>query len=459
LQDITAPKFTIAEPPAAPAPPGSAPPEFAEPGPPRRPRRGGPPPPDRRGRMMPLSTLFFALRALRDNRMRSALTALGIIIGVGAVVAAVSVGQGAGATITDQIGQLGNNLLFIVPSNPKFQPGEVTGVTQSLRIADAEAILERCKKTVAKVSPAVRGSVLVRRGNNNTRTTLSGVTAAYFLVNNSPVRLGRAINEVDDSLRSRVVVLGPEVVKTLYGDEFHKCLGDTVAINRVRYTIVGVLDRKGAFSFGDNQDDVVIIPLTTALNRVLNQRSLSFVSVECRTADSIPLAQEQIVALLRQRHRLSPPFPDNDDFNVLSQTALLDVMKNITGILTALLASIAGISLTVGGIGIMNIMLVSVTERTREIGIRKALGATEGNIRSQFLIEAAMLSVAGGIIGVLIGGGISFIAAKISTWKIEPNLTSVAVAVGVSAAIGIFFGYWPARKAAQLHPIEALRRE
>jgi putative ABC transport system permease protein len=227
----------------------------------------------------------------------------------------------------------------------------------------------------------------------------------------------------------------------------------------VRFTVVGILAAKGTSPFGEDQDNMVLVPLRTALNRILNQRHISYISVECRAGTVMDLAQEQVISLLRQRHRLSPPFPDNDDFTVLSQSQLLTIMQTVTGVLTVLLASIAAISLTVGGIGIMNIMLVSVTERTREIGIRKALGATEGNIRSQFLIESALLSIAGGLIGVLLGGGISMIAAKLSGWAITPDWTSVALAVGVSAGIGIFFGYWPARKAARLHPIEALRRE
>jgi putative ABC transport system permease protein len=210
--------------------------------------------------------------------------------------------------------------------------------------------------------------------------------------------------------------------------------------------VVGVQEEKGNSTFGQNQDDQVVIPLATAMYRVLNQKHVSYISVECRTPDTIELAKEQIISLLRQRHRLPPPFPENDDFTVLSQAELLKVLQTITGILTALLAGIAAISLTVGGIGIMNIMLVSVTERTREIGIRKALGATEGNIRAQFLIEAALLSIAGGIMGVLIGGGIALIAAKITTWPITPSPEAVTLAVSVSAGIGIFFGYWPARK-------------
>jgi putative ABC transport system permease protein len=411
------------------------------------------------GRMTPLDTLRFALRAVRDNKLRSALTILGIVIGVAAVVAAVAVGQGAGATITNSVGQLGTNLLYVIPSNPRLGPGQPQGLTQTLRPEDADAILERCGNTVLRVAPGVQGSVLVKAGNNNWRTTLGGVLPSYFPVNNTEVERGRPVTQADDNLRARVAVIGKTVVLNLYGNKNYNCVGQEVALNRVRFTVVGVLKEKGTSTFGEDQDNTILVPLRTSLTRILNQRHISYISVECRSPEMMDLAQEQIISLLRQRHRLSPPFPDNDDFTVLSQAQLLAIMQTITGVLTVLLAGIAAISLTVGGIGIMNIMLVSVTERTREIGIRKALGATEGNIRSQFLIEAALLSIAGGILGVLLGGGVSALAAKLSGWAITPNLTSVLVAVGVSATIGIFFGYWPARKAARLHPIEALRRE
>ena len=411
------------------------------------------------GRMTPLDTFQFAWRALRDNRMRSGLTILGVVIGVAAVVAAVAVGQGAGATITNSVGELGNNLLYIVPQNPRLGPGSPAGLAITMRPEDAEAISERCRNTVVRTAPVAMGSVLTKAGNNNWRTTLQGVTPAHFLVNNQPVVKGRAINDADEDTRARVCVLGETVILNLFGNKGYNCVGQEILLNRVSFTVVGVLIAKGTSTFGEDQDNMVLIPLQTALNRVLNQRHISYISVECRNQTDMDLAQEQIISLLRQRHHLAPPYPDNDDFMVMSQTQLLEILTTVTGVLTILLASIAAISLTVGGIGIMNIMLVSVTERTREIGIRKALGATQANIRAQFLIESALLSVAGGIVGVLLGGGISLIAAKVSGWAIAPNWTSVAIAVSVSATIGIFFGYWPARKAASLHPIEALRRE
>ncbi len=411
--------------------------------------------------MTPLDTLRFALRALRDNKMRSALTMLGVVIGVSAVVTAVAVGEGASTGVTNSIGQLGNNLLTIIPGSPKVQPGQpgLSGAIQTLKPADAEAIATRCSNTVLNVAPQVRASVVLKYGSKTWRSTLNGTTPAILLVNNFTIERGRPLNMADDSMRGRVVCVGRTVVQNLFGSPDINCIGQEITLNRVRFHIVGILGKKGANTFGQDQDDIVLMPLSTALNRVLNQRNISVISVQCRSVDKIDLAQEQIVSLLRHRHKLSPPFPDDDDFNVLNQAQLLTIVKTIGGILTLLLAGIAAISLTVGGVGIMNIMLVSVTERTREIGIRKALGATESNIRLQFLIESALLSLAGGMVGVVIGAGASYAAGRLTGWPIAPSPMSAFIAVGVSAAIGIFFGYWPAGKAAKLHPIEALRRE
>ncbi len=393
--------------------------------------------------------------------MRSALTMLGVVIGVSAVVTAVSVGQGASTNVTNSIGQLGNNLLTIIPGSPRVNPGQPglgPGV-QTLKPGDAVAIKERCSGSVLEVSPQVRSSVVVKSASKTWRTQLTGCLPAIMSVNNYSMDRGRALNLSDNDARSRVICVGRTVIQNLFGTPDFNCLGQEISINRVQFLVVGILAKKGANTFGQDQDDVVMMPLATAMNRVLNQRNLTMISVQCRSVDKIDLAQEQIVSLLRHRHQLSPPFPDNDDFNVLNQAQLLSIIKTIGGVLTLLLGGIAAISLTVGGVGIMNIMLVSVTERTREIGIRKALGATETNIRTQFLIESALLSIMGGMVGVALGGSVSFIAGKVSGWPIIPSVGSAVLAVAVSAGIGIFFGYWPAGKAASLHPIEALRRE
>jgi putative ABC transport system permease protein len=411
--------------------------------------------------MTPLDTLRFALRALRDNKMRSALTMLGVVIGVSAVVTAVAVGQGASASVTNSVGQLGNNLLTVISGNSRvaFGPPGTGGNPQSLKPADADAIQTRCAATVSQTCPQVRSSVVVKAGSRNWRTTLIGATPAYLAISNFSIDRGRPLNAADEDARARVVCLGKTVVLNLFGDREANCVGQEIAVNRARFRVVGILHEKGGNTFGQDQDDTMLLPLTTAMNRVLNQRSVSAISVQCRSIDTIDLAQEQIISLLRRRHRLLPPYPDNDDFTVFNQAQLLSIIQTVGGILTLLLAGIAAISLTVGGVGIMNIMLVSVTERTREIGIRKALGATEANIRSQFLIESALLSLVGGMVGVLLGGAISLVAGKLSGWPVAPSVASVLIAVTVSAGIGIFFGFWPARKAAQLHPIEALRRE
>ncbi len=411
--------------------------------------------------MTPLDTLRFSLRALRDNKMRSSLTMLGVVIGVAAVVTAVSVGQGASAGVTNSIGQLGNNLLTIIPGSPRVGPGQPGqgAMPQTLKPADADAILARCVRSVFAVCPQVRSSVVVKTGAKTWRTSLTGAAPSFMLVNNYTLARGRVLNTADNDARARVVCVGKTVVKNLFGNVDVNCLDQEISINRARFHIVGILGPKGANTFGQDQDDIVLMPLATAMNRVLNQRYITLMSVQCRSADKIDLAQEQIVSLLRRRHRLSPPFPENDDFMVLNQAQLLSIVKTIGNILTLLLAGIAAISLTVGGVGIMNIMLVSVTERTREIGIRKALGATETNIRAQFLIESALLSLLGGMVGVGVGSAVSYAAGRLSGWPIAPSATSALIAVAVSASIGIFFGFWPAAKAARLHPIDALRRE
>jgi len=411
--------------------------------------------------MSPLDTFRFSLRALGDNKMRASLTMLGIIIGVAAVVVAVSVGQGASAGITNSIGQLGSNLLTIIPGSSRAGPGQAGtgGIPQTLTPADADAILVRCAATVTAVCPQVRSSVVVKTGAKTWRTSLTGAWPSFASVNNYTLGRGRLLKAGDETARARVVCVGLTVVKNLFGGVDAHCIGKEIAINRVRFQIVGILGPKGASAFGQDQDDIVWMPLTTAMNRVLNQRNVSVLSVQCKSESRIALAQEQIVSLLRRRHRLLPPFPLDDDFTIISQTQILSVIQTIGGIVTLLLAGIAAISLTVGGVGIMNIMLVSVTERTREIGIRKALGATENNIRWQFLIESVLLSLLGGLGGILIGFSLSYLAGRLSGWPISPSVTSAMLSVGVSASIGIFFGLWPASKAARLHPIEALRRE
>ncbi len=262
---------------------------------------------------------------------------------------------------------------------------------------------------------------------------------------------------MDGSLK--VCVIGPTVAEKLTGDADTNLTGQDIAINRQSYRVVGVLTPKGAGPWGQDQDDIVIVPITTAMDRIMNQRYVNFISVRCTTPKMMPLAQEQISNFLRNRHHLQPPFPDNDDFNIRSQTELMERQQSVTSTMTSLLSIVAVISLVVGGIGIMNIMLVSVTERTREIGIRKAIGATPRDILLQFLIESAIISLLGGLVGIGMGIGSAHLLASVAGWNTIVNTTAVVTALVVSAGVGLFFGIYPASKASKLHPIEALRYE
>ncbi len=402
----------------------------------------------------------FALRALRDNRLRAGLTTLGVVIGVSSVVAAIGIGQSAFGSVLDQIGALGTNLIFVVPGNAqtRFGPGVFSGDVTSLSPEDVLAIREQTGGLVTRVAPSVRKPLMVTHENKQWLTSGLGVLPEYEPVHHHHVTHGRFITGVDVDRRARVALLAPTVVQNLFGSRAAAPLGEQILINRVRFTVVGVLEEKGAFIGGD-RDDQVLVPLSTAMRRILNQNHLDFLSIECAAPESMDLAAERIGYLLRRRHRLRPPFPDNDDFTIRSQAEALRTLGMVSGILTAVLGGIAAISLTVGGIGIMNIMLVSVTERTREIGIRKALGASQRVIMQQFLVEAVLVSLAGGVVGLLLGIGLVFGVAAGFGWRAAVSPAAIAAALGVSTAIGIFFGWWPAKKAARLDPISALRRE
>ena len=404
-----------------------------------------------------------ALRALRSNKMRTGLTMLGIVIGVMAVIAMVAVGQGAGAKIREQFAGMGTNLLVLRTGNPQRRfgggpapsgPAQVT----SLVPADADAI-EKLSETVAMVAQVSRGSADIKLGAKVYSTSLVGVTPEYETVAKWPIAEGRFISDSDQAGRTRVCVIGRSVIENLTGDRNNELIGEKLLINRTNFEIVGILKEKGAGGFGQDQDDIVIIPCSTAMRRVLNHTWLNEIDITCRTEKDMDLATEQIVSLMRARHKLRPPFPDNDDFNVRSQAELVQASATATQTMTALLGSIALVSLLVGGIGIMNIMLVSVTERTREIGIRKAVGATSRHILLQFLVEALIITTLGGLIGMGLGVGVATVLGRLLQWNILFQPAYFVLSVGVSAAIGIFFGIYPARKAAGLNPIEALRYE
>ena len=408
-----------------------------------------------------------ALRALGANKLRASLTMLGMIIGVGAVIAMVAIGNGAQAAITEQIEGMGTNLLMIQPG-ARQQSGvaQQAGSIPTLTYEDAEAIAAATDLPVARVSPEASGfGQIVARGLN-TNTRIQGVTEQYEGVHNSHPAYGSFISRSDVDASSAVVVLGANVAATLFPDV--DPIGQTVKISMgqigANYRVIGVMESKGGSAFG-NLDDQAFIPLTTLQRRLAGQRNarglrnINMISVEVSSPDQMQAATAAIGDLLRERHKVS-----EDDFTIISQEDILATAGQITGVMTLLLGSIAGISLVVGGIGIMNIMLVSVTERTREIGIRKAVGARRSDILTQFLVESVAVSVVGGSIGLALGFGLSQLVAGVDLGggtKLTPVVTldAVMMAVGVSAAIGIFFGAYPAWRAARLHPIEALRYE
>ncbi len=410
-------------------------------------------------------SLRVSLRGLVSNKMRSALTMLGIIIGVAVVIIVVAIGQGATQRVTETVNSLGTNLLTIFPGSSRIRINAVTtagskgGGSSSMTLQDAHLIADNFKKTVDAVAPQVRDNVQIRLNGKDSTTNLAGSTLDYPYVNNLEVEKGRYFTQEELDGSQKVCVLGVSVAEKLTGDPKRDLTGQTIAVNRQNFTVLGMLAPKGAGAWGQDQDDIIVVPITTAMRRVLNRRYINFMSIRCISPEMMPLAQEQIAAFLRIRHHLPPPFPDNDDFNIRSQTDLMERQQSVTTTMTSMLSIVAVISLIVGGIGIMNIMLVSVTERTREIGIRKAIGATPRDILMQFLIESAILSLIGGLIGIGIGVGGSMLLASIGGWNTIVSSTAIIAAVVVSAGVGIFFGIYPASKAAALHPIEALRYE
>ena len=401
------------------------------------------------------STFNVAFRALRRNKMRSVLTALGIIIGVGAVIAMVGIGNGAKAQVEAQIASLGQNVILIF-SGSTTSSGIRTGWggAGTLKTEDAEAIRREIPGVVA-VSEEVRSITQVAAGNQNWSTQILGESAEYFDIRQWPLADGAPFTPQDVRSANKVCVVGRTTATQIYGNE--NPVGQILRIKNVPFVITGVLTPKGLSPQGVDQDDIVIMPYTSAMKRVVGGTTLRGMNVQIGDATEMSAAQQQIIALLRQRHNIRPG--RDDDFTVRTQQEIAETATAASKVMTLLLGAIAGVSLVVGGIGIMNIMLVSVTERTREIGVRMAVGAHGSDILTQFLIEAVTLSSVGGMIGIICGIGASQFLAWKFQWPTLISISSIAIAFLFSAAVGIFFGFYPAREAARLDPIEALRYE
>jgi len=407
-------------------------------------------------------TVHIALTGLGANKMRSTLTILGVVIGVAAVISLMSIGRGSQAAITNNIESMGTNLLFVSPG-ASTQEGirGALGSAGTLTLEDTEAISEA--PAVVTVAPQVQSFAQVVAGRQNTRTQVIGVTPEYQYVRNFPLAQGDFITASQVKNRAKVVVLGSSVSETLFGRL--SPVGESVKIDGVQYKIIGVLESKGGTGFG-SQDDVIMAPITTVQARMSRQRTTSggltvqSINVQVTSSADIDAATQQITTILEERHDVTA---GNDDFTITSQQDMVQTLNESTGVFVLFLAAIAGISLLVGGIGIMNIMLVSVTERTREIGIRKSVGARRQDILLQFMVESATLSLLGGGIGILVGWGISRLISGLSISGTTINTVMSAdiliLAVSVSAAIGIVFGLYPAYRAARLNPIDALRYE
>lgn len=400
-------------------------------------------------------SIAIALRALLTNKLRSVLTMLGIIIGVGAVIAMVSIGMGVRDKVQSSIASLGSNMLIITPGAASSQGvRSASGSSTTLLLEDAEYI----KKTVQGldyVVPSVSKSYQIIASNQNWTTSVQGITPEYMAIRSLNVGSGSFITQQHIDSRNRVAVLGATVAANLFGEI--NPVGQNIRINNTPYQVVGVLDSKGQSAMGQDQDDVVMVPLTTAQERLLGITYVNSISVQVAKMENMDQAQEQITSLLRQRHKITGD--KEDDFTVRNLTSIMEMAAETTGTITLLLGSIAAISLLVGGIGIMNIMMVSVTERTREIGIRKALGATYNNIMLQFLIESIVIGILGGTGGVVLGITAAYAISVFGSLSTVISIWSILVSFGFSVAVGLFFGIYPARKAALLDPIDALRFE
>jgi putative ABC transport system permease protein len=396
--------------------------------------------------------------ALSANKVRSGLTILGIVIGISSVIALVSIGQGAQGSIQSSIQSLGSNLLQVMPGSQRsvggFSASSGRGSARTLIPEDADAI-SKDVAGVSAVSPELSGRYQVTARGTNTNTSVIGVTSSYPDVRNVQIDEGSFISDQNNVSGAKVAVIGPTVRTDLFG-EYNSAIGQAIRINKLEFKVIGITKAKGGTGF-TNQDDMIYVPLLSAQRYLAGFKYVSAISVQAANADEMTQVQQDITDLLLSRHRISDP--TQADFSVLNQNDLISAVSSVAQTFTLLLAAIAGISLVVGGIGIMNMMLTTVTERTREIGLRKAIGATKRDISAQFLVEAVTLTLIGGLVGVILGWSISFGVTYFGILQTKVTISSVLLAFGVSAAIGIIFGYYPARRAANLNPIDALRYE
>jgi len=404
--------------------------------------------------------LRVALKALRINKLRTLLTMLGMIIGVAAVIAMISIGSGAQQRVREQLRNLGSNLILVLPGSTTASGVRLGwGAAQTLTEEDARAIALEVEGVVV-AAPSVRGTGQVVAGSANWSTQFFGTTNDYLVARDWPIASGRAFEDGEIAGAGKVALIGQTTAQQLFGDA--DPIDQVIRVRKVPLTIIGVLDRKGQNALGQDQDDILLMPVSTARARVLGQaqgrlRRVNSISVKVAEGVDMKGVEERMRELLRQRQRVQPGA--DDPFTIRNLTELLQAQEAASRVLTLLLGAVASVSLLVGGIGIMNIMLVSVTERTREIGLRMAVGARGRDILKQFLVEAITLSMIGGLLGVLLGVGASMAIGKFAEWQVDVTSQAVLLAVGFSAAVGVFFGFYPARKASRLLPIEALRYE
>jgi putative ABC transport system permease protein len=410
-----------------------------------------------------LLTFRIALRALAKNKMRAGLTTLGVIIGIAAVTTMVSIGQSASQMIRNQLSGLGTNVIWVVPRMQR-RGGVRSGASQTLTAADADAIPEECDSVLAASAIVGAGGQIIYGNSNWSPKEMLGVGPDYLIVRDWRLHTGGFFTDREITSSAKVCVLGRSVVKKLF--QTTSPIGEAVRIKNIPFRVIGVLEEKGANMFGDDQDDIVLAPYTTVQKRLQGSvfNNIHAIVVSARMGDRIAETQDEVSQLIQERHGIAPGA--KADFEIQNTTEIANILSGVTGTLTAMLAAIAGISLLVGGVGIMNIMLVSVTERTREIGIRMAVGARGGDILRQFLVESIVLSCVGGAIGLLLGLGASYgviqLINSITTgqdWPMTVSFPAAIVAILFSAAVGMFFGFYPARKASKMDPIDALRYE